>query len=806
MSGLWQDLKLAVRMLAVHRAFTILVVATLALGIGANSAIFSAINGLFLRPLPYQHAREMFMVEQPALKLGTADNGFSVMEVQDYRSQVPSLASADEYHSMTFTLYGQGEPTRVISGVVSASYFDDLGVHTVIGRSFLPGEDAVGAPPNAILSHKFWQSKFGGDPHVIGQTFTMNDKVHTIIGVLPPLPDFPDGNEIYIPAGSCPFRSAPAMMNNRAMRMVSMFVRVKPGTPIAAAEADLRRVSGRMHAEFPAAYPEESGLALRTTGLGEQLTRQARPTLLALLAMTGFLLLIACANVANLTLARHIRRSRETAMRVALGATRGRLLRQLTTESVLLALIGGGIGIALANAGLGLLRQLVGRFTPRTDDITIDGTVLGFTLVISVVTGLLFGALPALPERRQIGAMLRDGGRTASAGARGSLRALLVITQVAVACVLLVAAGLLARTLVNLRSVDTGFDASHVVTALVPLNWSKYTDSSSTKRFAEGLLGQLRGAPGVGAVGLASALPLDGQPAARNLIKIDQPGTTASRMAQAEIKTIDGEYFAAIGSAVLQGRAFTDADRDQNVVMVNQSGARAMWPGVDAIGRRITADSGKHWFTIVGVAKDVRQHDLTSDVGPVVYVPFARNPQTTILVLVRSVQPAAATEKLIRGAVQTIDAQQPITDVRTLESLRTATLASPQLTTTLSLSFAVVALLLTAAGLTGVMAFSVGQRTQELGIRLALGAERNEVLMMVVREGMVLVAVGLLIGMGVALAVTRGLKGLLFGVGPLDTPTYLLVMAAVSTVTLVACLVPARRATTIDPLKTLRTS
>jgi putative ABC transport system permease protein len=804
MSDFWQDVRLAIRMLRTHRAFTVLVVVTLALGVGANTAIFSAINGVFLRPLPYHHASQILAVEQPALKMGPADNGFSVLEVQDYRTQVPSLASADEYHSMTFTLYGQGDPLRVVSGVVSASFFDDLGVRPQLGRTFRPGEDAIGAAPNAILSHAFWQSKFASDPNVVGRTFTMNDKVHTIVGVLPPLPDFPDANDIYIPAGSCPFRSAPAMMNDRAMRMVAMYVRIKPGVPRTRAEADLRRASARFHTDYPAAFPADQGLALRMTGLGDQLTRNARPTLFALLAMTAFLLLIACANVANLTLARQIRRSRETAMRMALGAGRGRLLRQLTTESVLLALIGGGAGLALAAMGLGLVRQLAGRYTPRIGDIRIDGSVLLFTLAISGVTGLLFGALPALPDRRHLGAMLRDGGLTTSASGRGPLRSLLVIVQVAVACILLVASGLLARTLANLRHVDPGYDAAHVVTAVVPLNWSKYTDQRSINTFANGLLRELHAAPGVTTVGLAGALPLDGQPAFRNPISIEQAGASAPRIVQVELAVVGGEYFRTIGAPVIGGRAFAEADRDQPVAIVNQSAARGLWPGGQAIGQRVSADTGKHWYSVIGVVRDVRQHDLTSDVGPVVYFPFAQFPQTNIRVLVSAGRGFAATEAGIRAAVQTIDPLQPVSTVRTLESLRSTTLASPQLMTALSLCFAVVALVLTAAGLTGVMAFSVGQRTQELGIRLALGAERTAVLLMVVREGMVLVAIGLGVGMAGALALSRGLTGLLFHVRPTDALTYLVVLMAILAVTLAACLFPARRATNIDPLRALR--
>ena len=803
MQTLWQDLRLAVRMLRMHSAYTALAVATLALGIGANTAIFSAINGVFLRPLPYANSADILVIEQPAAKLGPADHGFSVLELEDYRNQAASLASVDEYHSMSFTLYGQGDPARVTSGVVSAQYFDDLGVRPILGRSFRAGEDAIGAPANAILSYEFWKSKFAGDPNVVGRTFTMNDKVHTIVGVLPPLPKYPDANDIYIPAGSCPFRSAASMMSDRAMRMVGMFARVRPGVTAARAQSELLTVSARLHAQHPEAYPAEDGLVIRSRSLESELTRAARPTFFALLGMTAFLLLIACANVANLTLARQLRRTREMAMRIALGAGQRRLLRQLITESTVLALLGGAAGLSLAWAGLGLLRQLAGRFTPHTGDIQIDAPVLLFTLVISVITGLVFGALPALPQRKDLAQTIRDGGAMSASGDRGRLRNLLVVSQVAIACVLLIAAGLLARTLVNLRRIDPGYDASKVVTALVSLNWSTYTDSSRINGFADQLIDQLREAPGVAAVGIAGALPLDGHPAYRNRVMLEQPGANSMRTGQVEVKSAGGDYFRAIATPIMSGRDFSGADRNQQVAIVSQTAAQELWPGTSPIGERLSGDSGRNWFTVVGVVGDVRQHDLTSEVGPVVYVPFERQSQSSIRVLVRGAAGFGATEEQIRAAVRNLDAMQTVSQVQTLESLRTSTLASPQLTTLLSLCFALVALLLTAAGLAGVMAFSVAQRNQELGIRLALGAAPGRVVGMVVREGMALVGAGLAIGTVGALVATRSMSGLLFGVRPADSATYVLVSIAIGAVTLAACFLPARRVTRIDPVTAL---
>ena len=787
------------RTLKLHKAYSALVIFTLSLGIGANTAIFSVINGTLLRPLPYRNGDRMVLMQQPALRLGQSDYGFSMLELQDYRSGMRAFTGIDAYHSMSFTLYGHGDPLRVTSGVVSSGFFDDLGVRAQLGRTFRPGEDAIGQPAIALLSYEFWRDRFAADPNVIGKTFTMNDKVHTVVGVLPRLPRFPDANDIYIPNGSCPFLSSPAMMNDRAMRMVTAVARLAPGVTEAKAAADLRAMAEREHRDYGSLYPVELGLSTRLVGLREALTRDGRPTFLALLMMTVFLLAVSGANVANLTLARQLRRTRELAMRVALGADRLRLLRELMTESTVLAVIGGALGLVLASAGLGLLRDFAGRFTPNTSGIRIDGVVLMFTLVISIVTGLLFGAVPVLPARRSLSDILRDGGATSPGASRRRLRATLVVCQVAIAFVLLAGAGLLARTLVNLRRVDPGYDASHVTTALLSLNWTKYADTLSQQRAGENLLRSLRSTPGVIAVGIAGALPLDGQPAGRF------PLQTAERRVQAEFITIGGDYFKTIGTPVLSGRELTDADRDQQVVIVNQTAARTFWRG-DPLGQRISADSGKHWFSVVGVVRDVRQHDLTTDVGPVVYVPFERAPQPSIRVLLRGAGSFATTAEQIRDAAHALDPLAPVSEVKTLEALRTTTLASPQLTTVLSLGLALVALLLTAAGLGGVMAFTIAERTQELGIRLALGAARRSVLAMVLRQGMTLVGAGLAAGLAIAVGVTRALSGLLFGVGPTDLTTYGAVFAGIVSVTLVACLLPARRAITIDPLRALRSS
>jgi predicted permease len=513
LQGLAQDAGFAVRTLRKSPGFALVVVATLALGIGANTAIFSVINGVLLRRLPYGGGERLVLVRQPAVLAGSEDARFSVPDVADYRAQATTLDGLVEYHSMTFTLLGRQEPLRVRTGVVSAEFFDVMGVSALHGRTFLRGEDAPGAPPVLVLSHRFWQEKLGGDPSVVGKTFEMNDRVHTVVGVLPPLPPYPDDNDVYMPTSSCPFRSAEHIVNGRGMRMVALFGRLKPGETVGRAQADLAMIGARLRAQYPVGHPASMCLNVTATPLQEELIRRARPTFFILLGTAGLVLLIACANVANLTLARVVRRERELAVRVALGAGRARLLRLLLTESTLLALAGGALGLLLAAGGLGVLTRFAARFTARAGEIGIDGTVLLFTLGVSVLSGMAFGAMPALASRSDLVSALKDGGAAATSGRRRQrVRGALVASQVALAFVLLIAAGLMVRSLIKLQGVDPGFDPENVVSMRVDLNWTKYDTRGKTDAFYRRLLERVRGQAGVRSAAVANTFPLNGQP------------------------------------------------------------------------------------------------------------------------------------------------------------------------------------------------------------------------------------------------------------------------------------------------------
>ncbi len=809
MLGMNQDLRYAVRTLRRSPGYTLVALLTLALGIGANTAIFSMIRGVLLRPLPYHEGERLVMLEQPASLAGVQDARFSAQEIQDYRSQSKALQGIVEYHSMPFILLGDGEPSRVQTAVVSANFFDILGLKPLLGRAFREGEDQAGAEPVLMLSHGYWMRQLGGDPAVIGRTFEMNDRIHTVIGVLPAVPQYPEENDVYMPVSSCPFRMGAPARENRTFRMLTLFGRLAPGATLAGADTEFQSIAKRLHEQYPQAYPSGQGFSIRVASLHDEMTRRARPTLLLLLGTAVFVLLIACANVANLTLARLIRRERELALRAALGADRGRLIRQLLAEGGLLALAGGVLGLGLAAGAMKLLTAFAARFTPRADEIAIDGTVLAFTLVVSLLTGLAFALLPALPSRVNLVGALRDGGAATSGGRSLRTRSMLVVVQVAVSVVLLVGAGLMVRSLVALQRVDPGFDSERVLTMTLDLNWSRYTTADLIRGFHERLHSRLASQPGVVAAASTLVFPLGSTRTLGFEFDIEgRPRDPQVTVPQGDFRSVSPDYFRTLGIPLVEGRVFTanDGPETPQVAVVNRSLARRYWASESPLGRRISADSGKTWITVVGVVGDVRQYGLDRAPADELYTPFAQVPIREGSLLLRTTGDPYAAVRVVKEEIRSIDPDQPIANVETLDELRSESLASPRLTASLLLMFALLALVITGAGLAGVVAFSVSQRTQEIGVRMALGAERGEVLGMILREGMRLVLFGLLLGVLGALAATRLMAGLLYGVGATDPLTFGGVVLVLVVVAVLACLAPARRATRVDPMVALRTA
>ncbi|MEK6320628.1 MAG: ABC transporter permease [Acidobacteriota bacterium] len=809
--SLLQDTRYGARILLLNPGFTGVAVLTLALGIGANTAIFSVIYGVLMRPLPYTDGNQLVFVQQQAPLARVLNLPFSVKEVHDYREQNQTLDAVVEHHTMNFTLLGGNEPQRVQTGVVSANFFDVLGVTPIVGRTFVPGDEEHGSDAVLVLSHKYWQQSHGGDPAIVGRIFQMNNRAHTVIGILPPIPQYPVEEDVYMPTSQCPTRSSEQFMANRNARMMSVFGRLKPGVPVAQAQADLSTIAANLQKQYAESYPVNRGYGAVVSPLQEELTRRAKPTLLILLGTAGLVLLIACANVANLTLARLMRRERELAIRSALGAGRGRLIRQLLTESTLLSLAGGILGLLLAAGGLHLLVNFAARFTTRAGEIRIDGLVLLFTLLVSVVTGLLFGLMPLFSSDQKLTNALKEGGgRTSASPKRQRIRNLLIVAQVAVSFMLLIGAGLMLRSLIKLQSVSPGFDPEKVLAIRVSPNWSKYNTPDKTLLLFQRLLDKVRSEPGVQSAGLASTYPLNqlgitSGPFNRGFQIEGRPIPEGELAPQADFRSASPGYFETIRLALVKGRTFEESDNEKalKVAVINQSTARHRWSEEDPIGRRVSFDRGQTWATIIGVVSDVKQYGLDRDPTDEIYIPLAQNGFASNL-LVRTAADPMSIASLMREAIYAVDPETAIDRVQTLEQVRSDAVASPRLTAMLLALFAGLALVITAAGIAGVMALSVNQRTHELGVRLALGATPGKVLGMVMRQGMTFVVVGLSIGIVGALLLARFMSSLLFAVAPTDPVTFLAVSVMLIVVAAAACFVPARRVTSIDPIMALR--
>jgi putative ABC transport system permease protein len=804
-----QDLKYGTRTLAKNPGFALLAVVTLGLGIGANTAIFSVINGVLLKPLPYQNGDRLVLIEQSTPLANQSNFGVSITELYDYRAQLASFDGIVEFHQMSFDLLRRGEPDRVSTGVVSPNFFDALGIRPILGRTFVGSDDDEGADAVLVLNHAYWQTKFGGDRSIVGQVFEMNDRPHTVIGVLPPVPLYPNEVDVFMPTSACPFRAAAErqVTQNRRPFVVQVFGLLKAGVPPEAADTEVATVAERFQQDYPEVYRATSGFQARTANVLEQLTSGAREMLLILLGTTGLVLLIACANVANLTLARMLRRDRELAMRSALGAGRARLVRQLLTESAMLAVAGGAFGLAFAWSTIGMLTTFVGRFTSRIGEIAIDPWVLGFTLLVSVLTGLTFGTFPALASRIDLVSALKSGGKgTSDAGSRRRVQRALIVVQVAVSVVLLVGAGLLLLSFYRLQNVEPGFQTTRVMSAEVFGNFSKYPNAPALRRLYLSLLERLESSPGVVSAAVTNAVPLAGLQPGQTRFQIQgRTYDTPESRPTVDVRVASTKYFDTLGIPVVRGRLFSDLDHDQapNVGVINEAMMR-YWDGADPVGTEVSLDNGRSWGTIVGVVRDAKTFALDRDAVPQLYRPLRQAGGIAGRVLVRvNGDPAAATA-IIRSAVHGVDADVPIENVRTLDEIRDRYLATPRLTALLLSVFAALALLVTITGITGVIAQSVSHRMQEFGLRMALGATQRGVLRMVLREGLSLVGAGLVLGIAGSAAFARVLKSYLYSTTPTDPLAFAVVATAFIIAGLLACVGPAWRATRVDPMMALR--
>ena len=812
---LWLDrtartVRYAARTLRRQPGFALVAILVLGLGIGANTAMFSVIYGVLLKPLPYVDGDRLVLLQESAPRAGQDSIGISIAELYDYRQQLTGFSGLVEFHQMSFDLLNRGEPDRVDTGVVSANFFDVLGVRAKLGRTFVDGDDDAGAPAVLVLSHEYWRTRFGGDPNIVGQTFQMNDRPHTVVGVLPPIPQYPADCDVYMPTSACPFRASAERRiaeQRRIFAALQVFGRLKPGVPLEEAAASVATVAGRFGRDHPDVYREGQGFQATAVDLLGELTRNARPMLIVLIGATLLVLLIACANVASLSMARALARERELSLRTALGASRWQIGGQLLAESVLLSLAGGTVGLVVAWSTIDALTTFAGRFTSRIHDVSLDQGVLGFALGLSMLTGVIFGAFPALTSRPAPAGALKQAGAGGQSPRRRRLQQGLVVAQVAVSVVLLAGAGLLLSSLHRLQSVPTGYRAERVLSAEVFGNFSRYRSADDFLRLYEPLLERLSHEPGVTSVAITSAVPLAASEPFANPFQIEGRAVDdPDKRPIADYFTVSPGYFDTLAVRVLEGRTFqsTDARDKTRVAVINRTMA-SQWAGASAVGSRVSFDRGETWLQVVGVVEDVKQRGLSSDIEAQVYTALSQTPQGLPgRVLVRTSGDPLAMAEVVRGAVRAIDPNQPVENIRTLDQLRSRHLATPRLTALLLALFAGLALLVTLAGVGGVIATSVAQRTQEFGLRMALGASQSAVLRGVLRQGLTLVVLGLGAGLAGAFGFGRLLQSYLFETEPGDPLTLVAVAVACLLAGTLACVGPARRATKVDPLVALR--
>jgi putative ABC transport system permease protein len=807
---MFQDLRYGARTMLKAPGFTAVAILTLALGIGANTALFSVVNAILLRPLPYAESKGLVQIYEANAQQNYTRFSFSLANFVDHRDQQTSFEQMAAYFRRDASLTGAGEPERVQIAVVSPALLLLLRVQPLLGRGFLPGEETPGKHRVVILSHGLWSRRFGADPQIINQPITLGGNAFTVVGVLPPHFQFPNPFGVNPLSDSAPrvdllapLAYDPRDLGDRGSHFLLVIGRLKPRVTPAQAQAELRAIAGRLEQQYP---DRNKGWTINVFGLQDEVVRAIRPALLLLLAAVGFVLLIACANVSNLLLARAAARQKEMAVRLALGAPRARLLRQLLTESLLLSLMGGAAGLALAYWAIRAFAGFSPANVPRADEIRLDSLALLFTFGATTLASVLFGLIPALQASKpDVQEALKEGGRSAGAG-RHRARGLLVVAEVALSLLLLIGAGLMIRSFIGLQRVYLGFRTDNLLTMKLALPTAKYRETQQGVAFYQQAIERIKALPGVQSVGAVTDLPLTGE---SDIYAFNIEGRPPEKAwDNAEWRAINSDYFRAMGIRMLGGREFTERDNQgaPEVVIINETAAKRWWPGEDPVGKRVRIYDGEQlsWREIIGVVKDIKHFGPATDVAPEIYAPFLQRPRPAMTLIAHisgQPEPLAAA---MRAAIQSIDKEQPVYRVRTMERFLSDAVAAPRATMFLLGVLSVAALALAAVGIYGVMAYAVTQRTHEIGIRMALGARGGDVLGMVVKQGMLLAGAGVAIGLAAAFALTRLMKDLLFGVRPTDPATFATLALLLIGVALLACYLPARRATRVDPLIALR--
>lgn len=813
METLWQDLSYTFRRLAKNPGFTLVAALSLAIGIGANSAIFSVANTLFLRPLPYKDADRLVILWNRSPGLNVEQDWFSLGQYLDIKIENRVFEQTAVTIGGSYNLTGAGIPEHIEGARVSSSLFSLLGSQAAYGRVFLPEEDEKGKAPTVILSNAFWQRRFGSDPTIVGKTLTLNDQNFSIVGVLPAgftlnKEVMPTVNGVQRADVFLPLPISDSDRTNRGGEDYNIFARLKPGVTVAQAQADMDLIAAQMKRQYPENYPANGGLTLSVVSLLEQVVGGIRRALYVLLGAVAFVLLIACANVANLLLARAAVRQKEMAIRSAVGASRWRIIKQLLTESVVLAMIGGLLGLGLAFAAVKALRVFGSANIPRLPEIGVDGRVLAFTFFVSLLTGIVFGLVPALKASRvDLNETLKDGGRSSGGGSHHRTRNLLVVAEVALSLMLLIGAGLLIRSYQRIQNASPGFNPRGVLSLRLALPAVRYTTPESVFNFYKQLGEGVKQLPGVQSVGMNLVLPLSNYNAAWGPITVEgYVPKASSELIISNERFVSQEYFRTMEMPLVKGRQFDEHDIKgaPDVTIINEALAARFWPNEDPIGKRIQRGGKAPWRTVVGVVRDEKKVNLENEPLIALYHPIDQfNIRSRYLVA----RTSADTDQLmaaITKQVHALDPQLPVYDANTMERRLYDSLARRRFAMLLLGVFSAVALVLAAIGIYGVMSYWVNQRTHEIGIRVALGAQQHNIVQLVIRQALVLVVIGIAIGLAAAFALTRVMASLLFGISATDGLTFVVISMLLAAVALIASYLPARRATKVDPIIALR--
>ncbi|MCI0388409.1 MAG: ABC transporter permease [Acidobacteria bacterium] len=803
MNSLLQDLRYGARMLVKNPSFTLIAVITLALGIGANTAIFSLVYALLLRPLPYHEPDRLVQLSNKTSRVRRS--GISYPNFSDWRERAQSFEGMASVRGESFNLTGVDKPVQLRGRTVNWNFFPLLGIQPQLGRMFVAEDDRYGAVRAVLVSHRMWQEKFGGDTSVIGRKLMLSGELYEVIGVLPPGFEYFWAADVYTPIGLI-LRPQTGMTDRGTSMGLNAVARLKPGVTLAQANNEMAALAAQVEREYPAV---NSGRSAQAEPLQDVMSEGVRQSLWVLLGAVGFILLIASVNVANLLLVRAAERQKEMALRLALGAGRWRIVRQLLCESLLIAFLGGAFGVLLGRWMVDGLLALAPGNIPQLSRVSLSNTVLLFTLGVSALTSILCGLAPALQaSSTNLQTALKEGVRSSAGTGRDVTRRTLLVVEVSLALVLLVGAGLLVRSMARALSVELGFNPDRLLTMrMMPPN-SAY-DEPRRRVFYDECLTRVSALPGVRSAAITHALPIDGSQWNTGFYAADKPVPQRTQFPNTEFTPISANYFEAMGISLIQGRWFNSADTANSspVTVVNETLARRIWPGEDPIGKRLKRGLPEYdspWLEVVGVVADVKSYGVESGTPMQTYVPFVQMPPTNFWLAVRMVGEPLQAVTAIESAIHSIDKDLPVFSIRSMDQLLGNSLAQRQLTLVLLVSFAALALLLAAVGIYGVISYSVRQRTHELGIRMALGAQTGDVLKLILAQGLKLALIGVVIGLGAAFALTRWMETLLFGVRPTDPLTFAVIAVVLTLVAVLACWIPARRATKVDPMVALR--